>query len=79
MTAKIMDRAERRRVIARSGSASRDESPFWWREVAQENSFGPTRYPGRPEHVGSVDANFHCGSVESLLAVVVIVAVGRDS
>ena len=51
MTAKIMDRAGRRRVITRSGSALRDESPFWWREVAQENSFGPTRYPGRPEHV----------------------------
>ncbi len=28
MTAKIMDRAGRRRVITRSGSALRDESPF---------------------------------------------------
>lgn len=28
MTAKIMDRAGRRRVITRSGSVLRDESPF---------------------------------------------------
>lgn len=35
--------------------------------------------PGGPNMWRSVDANFHCGSVESLLAVVVIVAVGRDS
>ena len=79
MTAKIMDRAGSVGLllvaVARYVMSHLSDGARWLKKTHS----GRPGIPGGPNMWRSVDANFHCGSVESLLAVVVIVAVGRDS